>query len=126
MKIEEADGAEPRIDENVRRIAGEGRARNPALRGGRTSLPLQTLPNLALSDRPAAQRRRSLQALIISTGPHDAGRSMDIRSGVHGDAGPGLGLDAIPSAKEQAGRQDPYRVLAHCLSLSQNKGGCIG
>src|SRR3984893_13056996 len=32
MKIEEADFAEPRIDENVGRITGEARARNPALR----------------------------------------------------------------------------------------------
>jgi hypothetical protein len=49
---------------------------------------------------------------------------MDICSSVHADAGLGHGLDAIPPAKEQSGRQDPYRVLAHCLS--QNKGGCIG
>ena len=32
MKIEQADCTEPRVDENVRRIAGEARARNPALR----------------------------------------------------------------------------------------------
>lgn len=34
MKIEEADFAEPRVDDNFGRIAGEARGRNPALRDG--------------------------------------------------------------------------------------------